>query len=70
MASDCAPARRLPAMVGATDNTDQRTTRPVPALSFSRLLRIGEGRTVKRLASLADEVIALDEEYTALTDRA
>lgn len=55
-------------MVGATDNTDQRTTRPVPALSFSRLLRIGEGRTVKRLASLADEVIALDEEYTALTD--
>ncbi|MFE2999021.1 preprotein translocase subunit SecA [Nocardia sp. NPDC059246] len=40
----------------------------MPALSFSRLLRIGEGRTVKRLASLADEVIALDEEYTALTD--
>ncbi|MFD7847584.1 preprotein translocase subunit SecA [Nocardia sp. NPDC059764] len=40
----------------------------MPALSFSRLLRIGEGRTVKRLASLADEVIALDEEYTALSD--
>ncbi|GAM46339.1 preprotein translocase subunit SecA [Nocardia seriolae] len=32
------------------------------------MLRIGEGRTVKRLASLADEVIALDEEFTALSD--
>ncbi|MTE12740.1 preprotein translocase subunit SecA [Nocardia aurantiaca] len=40
----------------------------MPALSFSRLLRIGEGRTVKRLSSLADEVIYLDEEYAALTD--
>ncbi|MET9485566.1 preprotein translocase subunit SecA [Nocardia sp. NPDC006630] len=40
----------------------------MPALSLSRLLRIGEGRTVKRLANLADEVIALDEEFTALSD--
>lgn len=40
----------------------------MPALTLSRLLRIGEGRTVKRLANLADEVIALDEEFTALTD--
>ncbi|QLY32929.1 preprotein translocase subunit SecA [Nocardia huaxiensis] len=40
----------------------------MPALTFSRLLRIGEGRTVKRLAHLADEVIALDEEFSALSD--
>ncbi|WP_067574217.1 preprotein translocase subunit SecA [Nocardia acidivorans] len=40
----------------------------MPALTLSRLLRIGEGRTVKRLANLADEVIALDEEFTALSD--
>ncbi|MFJ4652221.1 preprotein translocase subunit SecA [Nocardia sp. NPDC088792] len=40
----------------------------MPALTLSRLLRIGEGRTVKRLANLADEVIALDEEYSALSD--
>ncbi|MQY28204.1 preprotein translocase subunit SecA [Nocardia aurantia] len=40
----------------------------MPALTLTRLLRFGEGRTVKRLAHLADEVIALDEEYTALSD--
>ncbi|MBL1076261.1 preprotein translocase subunit SecA [Nocardia sp. 2] len=40
----------------------------MPALTLSRLLRIGEGRTVKRLAHLADEVIALDEEFAALSD--
>ncbi|WP_067687824.1 preprotein translocase subunit SecA [Nocardia jejuensis] len=40
----------------------------MPALTLSRLLRIGEGRTVKRLANLADEVIALDDEFTALSD--
>jgi len=32
------------------------------------LLRIGEGRTVKRLAHLADEVIALGSDYEDLTD--
>ncbi len=35
---------------------------------LSKLLRAGEGRTVKRLAKIADEVMALDEEYSALTD--
>ncbi|RMI35130.1 preprotein translocase subunit SecA [Nocardia stercoris] len=40
----------------------------MPALTLSRLLRFGEGRTVKRLAHLADEVIALDDEYAALSD--
>ncbi|MFC9998268.1 preprotein translocase subunit SecA [Nocardia sp. NPDC127526] len=40
----------------------------MPALTLSRLLRIGEGRTVKRLANLADEVIALEDEWSALTD--
>nr|WP_246233830.1 preprotein translocase subunit SecA [Corynebacterium mucifaciens] len=35
---------------------------------MSKLLRAGEGRTVKRLAKIADEVMALDEEYSALTD--
>lgn len=40
----------------------------MPALTLSRLLRIGEGRTVKRLANLADEVIAVGSEYEDLTD--
>ncbi|MCT1369890.1 preprotein translocase subunit SecA [Corynebacterium mucifaciens] len=35
---------------------------------LSKLLRAGEGRTVKRLAKIADEVMALDEEYSALTN--
>ena len=35
---------------------------------LSKLLRAGEGRTVKRLAKIADQVMALDDEYAALTD--
>ncbi|MBF6233903.1 preprotein translocase subunit SecA [Nocardia farcinica] len=40
----------------------------MPALTLTRLLRIGEGRTVKRLAHLADEVLALGSDYEQLTD--
>ncbi|RJO79948.1 preprotein translocase subunit SecA [Nocardia panacis] len=40
----------------------------MPALTLTRLLRIGEGRIVKRLAHLADEVIAIGPEYEELTD--
>ncbi|MEV0245378.1 preprotein translocase subunit SecA [Nocardia sp. NPDC050712] len=40
----------------------------MPALTLTRLLRIGEGRTVKRLAHLADEVIALGPDIETLTD--
>ncbi|OIR40198.1 preprotein translocase subunit SecA [Corynebacterium sp. NML130628] len=35
---------------------------------LSKLLRAGEGRTVKRLSKIADQVIDLEEEYAALTD--
>ncbi|WIM72941.1 preprotein translocase subunit SecA [Corynebacterium suedekumii] len=35
---------------------------------LSKLLRAGEGRTVKRLSKIADDVIALEDEYTSLTD--
>ncbi|WP_291314637.1 preprotein translocase subunit SecA [Corynebacterium sp. UBA2622] len=35
---------------------------------LSKLLRAGEGRTVKRLGKIADQVIALEDEYAALTD--
>ncbi len=35
---------------------------------LSKLLRAGEGRTVKRLSKIADQVIALEDEYAALTD--
>ncbi|MCT1628642.1 preprotein translocase subunit SecA [Corynebacterium sanguinis] len=35
---------------------------------LSKLLRAGEGRTVKRLAKMADEVIALEDEYASLSD--
>ncbi|WP_280368892.1 preprotein translocase subunit SecA [Nocardia wallacei] len=40
----------------------------MPALTLTRLLRIGEGRIVKRLARLADEVLAPEDEYADLTD--
>ncbi|MBJ8347292.1 preprotein translocase subunit SecA [Antrihabitans sp. YC2-6] len=40
----------------------------MPTLTLSRLLRIGEGRTVKRLAHLANEVTALGPEMEKLTD--
>ncbi|MDK8768335.1 preprotein translocase subunit SecA [Corynebacterium freneyi] len=36
--------------------------------SFSKLLRVGEGRAVKRLKGIADAVLELDDEYSALTD--
>ncbi|SDS37991.1 preprotein translocase subunit SecA [Corynebacterium timonense] len=35
---------------------------------LSTLLRAGEGRTVKRLSKIADQVMDLEEEYAALTD--
>ncbi|GAB3087952.1 preprotein translocase subunit SecA [Corynebacterium aquatimens] len=35
---------------------------------LSKLLRAGEGRTVKRLSKIADQVIALESEYEKLTD--
>jgi preprotein translocase subunit SecA len=35
---------------------------------LSKLLRVGEGRTVKRLDKYADQVIALEEDYAALSD--
>lgn len=35
---------------------------------LSRLLRAGEGRTVKRLHKMAEQVIALDDEFSALSD--
>ncbi|MGV0327211.1 preprotein translocase subunit SecA [Corynebacterium confusum] len=37
-------------------------------LGLSKLLRAGEGRTVKRLEKMADRVIALEDEYAALSD--
>jgi len=36
--------------------------------SLSKLLRIGEGRAVKRLGNIADQVIAKEDEYAALSD--
>ncbi|MCO6393736.1 MULTISPECIES: preprotein translocase subunit SecA [Corynebacterium] len=35
---------------------------------LSKLLRAGEGRMVKRLSKIADQVMDLDDEYAALTD--
>ncbi|MFR9751193.1 preprotein translocase subunit SecA [Nocardia sp. 004] len=40
----------------------------MPALTLSRLLRIGEGRMVKRLSHFADQVLALEPDYADLTD--
>ena len=35
---------------------------------LSKLLRAGEGRTVKRLSKIADQVIELEDDYAALSD--
>lgn len=35
---------------------------------LSKLLRAGEGRTVKRLKKIADDVIALEDQYASLSD--
>ncbi|CAB0853401.1 protein translocase subunit SecA 1 [Corynebacterium diphtheriae] len=35
---------------------------------LSKMLRVGEGRAVKRLKKIADDVIALEADYTDLTD--
>ncbi|MFE7745544.1 preprotein translocase subunit SecA [Nocardia sp. NPDC057455] len=40
----------------------------MPALTLTRLLRIGEGRMVKRLAHFADQVLALEPDYEDLSD--
>ncbi|MBC2682094.1 preprotein translocase subunit SecA [Corynebacterium anserum] len=37
-------------------------------LGLSKFLRMGEGRAVKRLAKIADQVIELEDEYSALSD--
>lgn len=37
---------------------------------LSKLLRAGEGKTVKRLKKIAQDVMALDDEYAALSDEA
>ncbi|MEJ4112026.1 preprotein translocase subunit SecA [Corynebacterium kroppenstedtii] len=37
-------------------------------LGLSSILRVGEGRAVKRLKNIADRVLALDDEYAALSD--
>lgn len=35
---------------------------------LSKLLRAGEGRTVKRLNKMAEQVLSLDDEFSALSD--
>ncbi|MEU4343002.1 preprotein translocase subunit SecA [Nocardia sp. NPDC023852] len=40
----------------------------MPALTLTRLLRIGEGRIVKRLSHFADQVLDLESDYESLTD--
>ncbi|QGU02682.1 preprotein translocase subunit SecA [Corynebacterium kalinowskii] len=35
---------------------------------LSKILRVGEGRAIKRLAAIADQVLTLEDEYAALTD--
>ncbi len=40
----------------------------MPSLSFSKLLRVGEGRMVKRLKSIADHVSTLSSDVESLSD--
>ncbi|KAH8403626.1 hypothetical protein KR215_011148, partial [Drosophila sulfurigaster] len=51
----------------STRNRQQQKDRQ-HVLGLSKILRLGEGRAVKRLAAIADQVIAKDDEYTALSD--
>ncbi|MEL4163400.1 hypothetical protein MTQ16_00450, partial [Corynebacterium bovis] len=37
-------------------------------LGLSKILRLGEGRAVKRLGAVADQVIALEDTYSGLSD--
>ena len=39
----------------------------MPAL-FDKLMRAGEGKTLKRLARIADQVNAIEEDFVTLTD--
>ncbi|GAA4473253.1 preprotein translocase subunit SecA [Rhodococcus olei] len=41
----------------------------MPSLSLSKLLRVGEGRMVKRLKHIAEHVDSLSPEYEALSDQ-
>ena len=54
--------------IGAETDRPRGLTRLVPALTLTRLLRFGEGRTVKRLGNLADEVLSLEDEFAELSD--
>ena len=40
----------------------------MPSLSLSKLLRVGEGRMVKRLKHIADHVESLEPDFESLTD--
>src|SRR5262245_5583214 len=44
----------------------QRRERSVPI--FERLLRAGEGRTLRRLKAISDAVNSIEENYTDLTE--
>ncbi|MDU0478873.1 preprotein translocase subunit SecA [Staphylococcus chromogenes] len=40
----------------------------MPVFGLSKILRLGEGRAIKNLQNIADKVIALEDEYAALSD--
>nr|WP_255567528.1 preprotein translocase subunit SecA [Corynebacterium sp. TAE3-ERU16] len=40
----------------------------MPVFGLSRILRVGEGRAVKRLKKISDEVIALEPKYAEMSD--
>ena len=52
------PSRPDPAVTAGSPpaRRDPRTFKPVPSLSLSKLLRVGEGRMVKRLKHIAEHV--------------
>ncbi|MCP6429358.1 hypothetical protein NL523_29000, partial [Klebsiella pneumoniae] len=35
---------------------------------MSKILRVGEGRVVKRLSKLADDIVSMEDDYADLTD--
>mgnify|MGYP001761196369 CR=1 FL=1 len=35
---------------------------------LSKILRVGEGRVVKRLSKLADDIVSMEDDYADLTD--
>jgi preprotein translocase subunit SecA len=54
--------------VGSAQNGDQRGARREVPVVIDKVLRAGEGRILRRLKRIADQVNSIEEEFSALSD--